>query len=65
MHDDDSAARFVAQTLAEPFRVKAVERVRLPSRREREQVLRDAWYSVMYIDSADAFVDLGTDSGPP
>jgi tryptophanase len=53
----------LASTMAEPFRIKAVERVRLPSRLERAEILRRAFYSVMYLDSADVFVDLGTDSG--
>ncbi|KIG13926.1 Tryptophanase [Enhygromyxa salina] len=50
-------------TLAEPFRIKTVERIRLPTRAEREEILKRAFYSVMYLDSADVFVDLGTDSG--
>ncbi len=50
-------------TLAEPFRIKVVEHIRLPPRAEREEILRRAFYSVMYLDSADVFIDLGTDSG--
>jgi tryptophanase len=60
---DDFASEVSAGVLAEPFRIKAVERVRLPSRREREQILRNAFYSVMYLNSQDVFIDLGTDSG--
>ncbi len=56
-HDLARAAR------AEPDRCKVVERIRLPSRAERQRILRDAFYSVFYLDSADVFVDLGTDSG--
>jgi tryptophanase len=51
------------QSLAEPFRIKTVERIRLPNRAEREEILARAHYSVMYLDSKDVFVDLGTDSG--
>ena len=47
----------------EPFRIKAVERIRLLDRAERERVLREAFYSVAYINSSDVFVDLATDSG--
>lgn len=49
--------------LAEPYRIKVVESIRLPSRAEREEILVRAHHSIMYIDSADVFVDLGTDSG--
>lgn len=51
------------ETLAEPFRIKVVERIRLPSRAERLEIIRRAFYSVAYLDSADVFVDLATDSG--
>jgi tryptophanase len=61
--EDDPALELAARTLAEPFRIKVVERVRLPPRRERERILRNAFYSVMYLNSGDVFIDLGTDSG--
>jgi tyrosine phenol-lyase len=60
---DDPALDLAARTLAEPFRIKVVERVSLRSRRDRERILRDAFYSVMYLNSCDVFIDLGTDSG--
>jgi tyrosine phenol-lyase len=63
LDDEDPALGQMAQTLAEPFRIKSVESIRLPRRSERERILREAFYSVMYLDSADVFVDLGTDSG--
>lgn len=47
----------------EPHRVKVVEPIRLLSRPERERILREAFHSVIYIDSADVFIDLATDSG--
>jgi tryptophanase len=53
----------IAKTLAEPYRIKVVERVALRSRAERERILHDAGYSVFHLDSSDVFVDLGTDSG--
>lgn len=49
--------------LAEPYRNKVVERIRLLARDERLQVLKKAFYSIVYIDSADVFIDLVTDSG--
>jgi tryptophanase len=49
--------------LPEPYRIKVVESIRLPERKERERILKEAFFSVTYIDSADVFVDLATDSG--
>jgi len=47
----------------EPYRIKVVEPIRLLERDERERALREAFYSVTYINSADVFIDLATDSG--
>jgi tryptophanase len=63
MIDDQGEEDLARTTLAEPFRIKSVERIVLLDRRERERVLRDAFYSVAYIDSRDVFIDLATDSG--
>jgi tryptophanase len=52
-----------ANDLVEPYRIKVVERIRLLSRQEREQALREAFHSVTYINSGDVFIDLATDSG--
>ncbi|WP_224361537.1 tryptophanase [Hyalangium versicolor] len=54
---------FELETLAEPYRIKAVEKIRLLSRAEREKVLKDAFYSTVYINSEDVYIDLVTDSG--
>lgn len=51
------------EDLVEPYRIKVVERIRLLPREERERVLREAFFSVTYIDSADVFIDFATDSG--
>jgi tryptophanase len=51
------------ETLAEPYRIKMVERIRVPSRQEREKILREAFYSVAYLNAKDVFIDLATDSG--
>jgi tyrosine phenol-lyase len=47
----------------EPFRIKAVESVRLPSRAEREKALRQAGFNVFGIPAEKVFIDLLTDSG--
>ncbi len=59
----DFARELFAKTVAEPFRTKVVEHLRLPDRAERERILRDAFYSPAYVDSSDVYVDLVTDSG--
>jgi len=51
------------EALVEPYRIKVIERVRLLTREERVLALREAFYSVTYINSADVFIDLATDSG--
>lgn len=51
------------ETLAEPYRVKVVERIRLLDREARERALRDAFHSVVYLHSEDVYIDLITDSG--
>jgi tryptophanase len=51
------------ETLAEPYRIKVVERIQLLTREERERALREAFFSVTYLNSADVFIDLATDSG--
>ena len=51
------------RTLAEPYRIKSIERVRLPTRKEREEIYRRAFFSPVYLNSEDIFIDLITDSG--
>ena len=59
----DFAQELFERTVAEPFRTKVVEHLRLPTRVEREQILRAAFYSPAFVNSVDVFVDLVTDSG--
>lgn len=48
---------------AEPFRIKMVEPIRLPSREERRQAMSAAGYNLFAVPAEDVFIDLLTDSG--
>jgi tyrosine phenol-lyase len=53
----------VAQYILEPFKIKAVEAIRLTTRAEREAFMRDAGYNVFSLPSRAVTIDLLTDSG--
>ena len=50
---------------AEPYRIKAVEQIKLLSQHERQQRIREANYNLFKIDAEDIYIDLLTDSGTP
>ena len=50
---------------AEPYRIKAVEQIKLLSHHERQQRIREANYNLFKIDAEDIYIDLLTDSGTP
>lgn len=49
--------------IAEPYRIKVVEPLKITNREEREEILKNAGYNVMLIKAEDVYIDLLTDSG--
>ena len=57
------ASMFQPQTIIEPFRVKVVEPLPMPSREERLAAIKNAQYNLFSVRAQDVTIDLMTDSG--
>jgi tryptophanase len=53
----------MAKYIPEPFRIKAVETIKILNRKEREEAIKRAHYNVFGLKSTEVYIDLLTDSG--